>query len=624
MPSQPIVNILVDGVTPRWKEIVVEEPTGSASAKCTVTFAGVSTAVRADSTLFVEMGYGAGGVDVVFDSAQLESSLYSMEITKDGLTATWVSDIDKYRRRTPLATEYWEPRGGGIRDFCTYIARKVGYADGCVTNVPDIRLPAAVPIQPEDGYWNTLNTMIDPFHPLVLPDDRNGVLYIWWLDAAIPGTPFSVPVRKGESASIPKVRRQVVNVALLKYLAAPFDGGALPLECGVPGSSFLDPTGQIIGTTLAGCGVEVDPTADADVIERVSFQAVPAPEQGGDGISTIIERRDRLAVVYDDEGNLVGEPILAHRTETTYATDGVVALGPVQRTSTSFTFIRGTKYQHSAGHRSTTEARVELPLIGSQEWVGDLYEEAETIEYLVYASGDYLKYRSSKQTWGRVLMPENVPLYEAVNNRAVKTGADTYQWTLGKTPLTWEVEELSPAGGSVKYLRRRYNYLTQRYEGPGEEGDTAGQLPRTSDLADQTIEEIYPDQQFRNEAGGYDEPPEGWQIPPIIDGTWIGTGVLEIPGQDPMTARDWCVAMAEAMFRRSGKRTAEYDITVKKYLGKMHRGALITAGKRTGANAHRSVVTGVSHTASRTSDGAFLIKTRLRAQRLDPGDLVDD
>jgi hypothetical protein len=628
MASRPLLEIEIDG-TPlaHWpKKVTLTEPEGGANATLTIEFAGPSTPVSVTSDLVVRMGYTDAGLDIVFDSSALLSSQYTIEPHEDGLTATWASRTAIYRRRAPLETEYWRSRGRRLRDFAAYIAGRVGYGR-IVTNIPNLAMPRRTAITPEEGYWGALNAKIDPLRPFILPDDQAdngaGVLYIWWLDGPVHGEAITLPVGKGEGLGIPKTTRQLANVCTLKYLVAPSDGGELRLECAKPGAAFAGLFGEV-GTTLAGCGVEIDPSADAEIVERRSFQIVPAPEEGGEGTLHHVMRKDRYAVLKDEDGETRSAPVLLRTQQITWQKAPSYSLQKIQDTTTTYRWIKGTRYQHSAGHRLTTAALMPMPLVGGEEWVSDLYSETETIEYLVLSSGDLLKYRATKQATGRVLEPDHVALYEAGTNRTVRVESDSYQWTEPRQHLFWEIEELQPAGGSVKYTRRRFNALTRKWEGPGDAGDAAGQLPSTADLEPDTVEETYPDPQYADGAGGYNEPEEGWQIPVIIDGTWIGTSRYDAEGEDPLDARSWCVRMANAVFRRAGKRLATYTATYRKYLSKLHRGAIVETTKRNHAQPHSAIVTSRTVTWTRVTSGAgrggYTVTTAITARRMEPGE----
>lgn len=623
MSSRPIVEVWLDGVKlapGKAPDVTVEEPDGSGSSTATVKFAGPSVVLDADTHLVVKFGYASGLMDTLFDSTELLENTYTIDPRSDTVTGTWGSGLDAKRRRAPLRVEFWDGRGKTLRDFVRFIGGRCGYAK-VRTNVPRLRMPARVPILPKDGYWTMLSNILDPLRPQILPDDIGGVLSVWWLDAPIPGAPLALPDQKGEGITIPKVVRERANVALLKYQLGGNDGGALTFDCAPLGATFVDPSGRGAVLTSAACAVEIDPEANAEIVERVSYEPAPPPD-GDTGALTRLRRTDRFAVVRGPDGAVLGDPILTKRTTTAYATDGVVELGAVHETETTYTFVRGTNYQQSAGHRSATRGYESLPLVGRQ-WVDDLYSEREVIEYLYYPdTGDFLKYRSTKQAMGRVLEPDHVPLYEAGTNGAIRvSAADTYQWTVSAQPLFWEIEELSPLGGSVGYARRKYNYLTRLWEGPGDEGDSPGALPKSSDIAPRTIEETYPEPSL----GGV-EPAEGWQVPVEIDGTWIGTGVLVERGQDPLTARSWCVLMANAMFRRAGHRVAKYSATYAKYLSKVRRGASVTVTRRLGANPHPAVVTGCTFRAEwaepvdNTAKGGYTVSTSLTAQRVEQDD----
>lgn len=616
MASRPRVEVVVDGQAYEdWLEIDVHEPDGGASSVCTVRFGGPTIAVTSTSTLVVRFGYASGAMDTLFDSDRLIRSQYTIEPTKDGLAATWGSRLDLFRKRTVRERELWPSRGRGLRSFLRYVAGKVGYTT-VRTNLPDLRLPREVPIEVDAGYWGTLNAMLDHLRPYVLPHDMSSTLYVWWLDRSIAGSAIRLPFGRGEGIGLPKETRSIVNLALLRYQVPPRNDSALSLACAAPGQTFVDGVGEVAGVTSAACSVEVDPSANAELVSRTSQDPAPPPEEGGSEVRAEV-RRSVVYAVERDTGGIVRTRVPVRSTVTTWAKDGAFTLGRIQEAVTRYTFVRGTGYRHSAGHRLSVAAMVPLPLAGD-EWCGDLYREHEQIVYLVLEDGSLVKWYATKQTWGRVLEPDHVPLYEAVNNRTVDTSPQTYQWTTPARPLTWEVETYLATGGSTKIGRRVYNYLTRRYEGPGEESDAAGVAPSTGEIQPLTVEEAYPDPQYADGQGGFLEPVEGWHAEQV-DATWIGLDPVYAGDTSPLYARDWAIAMAEAKFRRSGKRVASYDVTYRKYVSKVHRGRLARTTRRNDLNAHTSIITGARHRAVRERDGGYTVRTSLVARRLEPG-----
>lgn len=625
MGSRPIVEVEIGGeLLPHVLSVTFEQPEGAASSACSIRFAGPSVAPSTTTSVVVRFGYAVGGLDTLLDTAEMQSSQYSIVPRSDGLTVTWVSALDRLQRRAPFETEIWDGKGRTLKDFARYVGEKVGYTT-LRENLPPIPMPAETRIEPEDGYWNALQKILDPLHPLILPDDTSATLHIWWLDAAIAGSPLTLPIARAESVAIPKTVRQKVNVALLKYLVAGNDGGTLKLDCAQLGDTFDDGTDEYIGVTSAACAVQIDPEANADIVSRTSYETAPAAESG-EGAQRV-RREEVFAVPLDENDKPLGSPVVIKSVTTMYASDDIAEVRPKERTTATFSYIKGTNYQMSAGHRSKVEAAMPVPLAGLDAWVDDLYSETETVEYLVTKEHDLVKYRTIKQSSGRVLEPDHIPLYEAGTNGTVRVDDDTFQWTVSAQDLAWEIEELIPMGGSAKYQRRRYNYLTGRWEGPGDQGDVSGRVPSTADLQPRTVEESYPDPAIPLDDEEHPiEPADGWQIPVIIDGTWIGTGLLLGLADEPLLARDWCIRMADAMFRRAGSRIATYTATVAKYLSKVRRGGVITAARRGQANPHKAVVTRVAFIAEWQAQqpgspaGGYLVRTEITARRLEAGD----
>lgn len=621
MASHPISQVILDGehlpfaLPGGWLSWAVDQPNGSATASCSVTFTGPSVAVTADSSLVIKAGYEGAGLDTIFDTSKLVRSQYTIEPKSDGLTATWASRLDLFRDRTPRNIETWKSRGRSLVDFMRYIAEKVGY-DSVITNVPPLRMPRRVIIKPETGYWATLTGILDHFRPEILPDDIGGVLYVWWLDRTVPGTPIGTPWRKLTGGSLPKDVRRRVNLVLLRYLANPVDrDGFGRLDCQPSSASFVDGVGWVKGLTSAGCSITIDPSEDFDLVPRQSRQPVPPPPRGGEGVEGEIVRTDLMAVVTKDGKPVEGSTgIPVHSEVSTYVKHGPVRGRRVKFSSTDYRFIAGTQFRQSAGHTSSTEALIKYPLAG-ERFSNGLYSETEDVVYYILQNDDLVKFRSVKQAVGLVLMPDNVPLFEANTSDTIDLTSSPYQYVDNAVqPLFLEIEELVPSGGSCKYRRQRYNYLRRCWEGPDDEGDAAGVVPATSDIEPDTIEEYYPDPSL-----GEVEPAIGWQTAETIDLTWAGVDSLYAPGEDATYARDFAIALAHAMFRRAGGRTADYGASYYKYLSKITRGRIAETTKREGAQPHDGIITGCRHAGGRGKDGGLVLQTSMTSRRLEPG-----
>jgi hypothetical protein len=625
--STPKVVVKINDEEVRWREVSVNAPAGSGSATATVRL-GKLTPVNPGNHLTIEMGYeGRAGTDPVFDTTFLDSQQYTIRAEGDEVTVAFRSRLDLYAKRAPMEDELWYANRGGIHALIRYVATKCGYS-GVKTNIPNIPLPSVVTFTPKEGYWGLLIRFLTPLRPLILPDDMRGVLYVWSLDVGIPGQATRLSLRRAEDAAIPKQVRDTVNLAILKYYPAGQDGGLidLDLDCASPDARFSDALGEIVGLTSAACGVSIDPGVDQEFVERVSYEPVevgdgePSDEVAESPIR--IERRDRYVVPISPDG-LAQDPIPTSSVTTTWATiDGLPRR--TQRTEKTFLYVRGTNYRYSAGHRLSTSEYGEMPLAGA-DWIPNIYSESESIVYLVTAERELIRYRSVKRTRGRILRTLaglRMSLQEAIRNRVVDTSPATAQYTVTGQILT-ETTELSPGGStSLRYMRTRHNHLTGYHEGPVDAGEAVGRQPTKDESRPEPVEESYPDPQYLNDDGTYTEPPEGWITATEIDGTWISTDLeAPSPGEERLVGREWCKAMADAMFRRSGKRIATYQFNGQKLVTRVHRGAKVLAGKRGDEDPREFVVIGTEFRAERVTGGSgaggIVVHSSVTAQRLE-------
>lgn len=632
--SDPEVIVRINDEPVGWYDLTIDQPAtapgavGSASSTANVRLSKL-TPVNPGDRLEIEMGYhGRAGTDIVFDTTLLEAQQYTIRGEGDEVTVAFRSKLDLYSHRAPREDELWYPKRGGIHALIRYVASKCGYASA-QTNLPNIPLPGVITFRPKDGYWAVLNRFLSPLRPLVQPDDMNGVLYIWSLDVGIPGQATRLSLRRAEDAAIPKQVREIVNLAILKYYPSGLDGGLidLALDCAAHDSRFDDALGHVVGLTTAACNVSIDPSVDAEIVERVSYEPVSGDDgeatDEGPGEEVRVERRDQFAVVRDEDDNVVDSIPTASITTTW------VKIGNrrrrMQRTEKTFLYVRGTNYRYSAGHRLTTHQYGELPLAGAT-WIPKIYTETEETVYLILATRELVKYRSVKRTRGRILRAPGglrLSLQKAIANRVVDTSPSTAQYTVTGQIMT-ELVELSPGGStSLRYMRTLHNHLTGFHEGPIDAGEAVGRQPSDAESKPEAVEESYPNPIYKTGPDTYTEPPEGWITATEIDGTWITTDLETSAddGEERLVGREWCIEMANAMFRRAGKRIATYQYNGQKLLTRLHRGAKVRASKRDDDDPREFVVTGMQLRAERATSGpgagGIVVHSNVTALRLE-------
>lgn len=627
MASRPRATVTIDGQNRKFFEVVFSQPDGDGGGTVSIKLARPSYSVDSTSHVVVKMG-GTGGrarLETVFDSSVMESSQYSIEEIGDSLSIRFRSKLNDKKDLAPsVEREYFEPNGGGLHALMRYVAiTKIGYTL-MITNVPNISMPARIPLEPTESYWSALMRFLDPLRPLILPDEERSTLYIWSLDVAIPGQPYALPLKRSETVTYPKEVRQIVNQALIRWYPSGEDGqhwinwgNGEPqgFDCTGATNQYSDPSGDLLATTTQLCGEPVDLSNDPTATLEEREVGEEAPEQDETGAVRVL-RHEVYAVWRNPDTNEIDNEVLVSQVITAFGANGTTRSNPLYKTDIKILYVPGTDYKFSSGHTSHTEGYVDVPGVGLS-WYPRLYNEIESIVYGLYRSkpGQLIKLYSTKQCRGSVLMPDKVALWQGANNRIINVSASSDQWTY-VGPISWEISSLAPAGTtSMKSSKRIYNYLTKRWSG-GPTDDVLGHYPNEDAQKGQPIEELVQDEAS---IGTY-----GARTAVTIDATWIGTEVEPTTGGDAdrTIGREWAIEMALAMFRRSGKRIATLSATHTKLLTKMHRGAVVRATRRAGANPHDFVVTGLTMTARATGEGAeatYDFSTDLTARRLERG-----
>lgn len=618
MASRPRATVTIDGTNRKWFDITFSQPDGDGGGTVSIILARPSYSVDSTSHVVVKMG-GTGGrarLETVFDTSVMESSQYSIEPEGDTLTIRFRSKLNDKKDLAPdVEREYFEPKGGGLHAFIRFVATaKIGYSS-VITNIPNISLPAKIPLAPSESYWEALMRFLDPLRPIILPDEGRSTLYVFSLDVAIPGQPYALPLKRSEAVSYPKEVRQIVNQAIIKWYPSGKDGARQNFACGGREDQYDDPSGDLVATTQQLCGEPVDLSADptATLEEREIGEAAPDQDETG---AVRVVRHEVYAVWRNPDTGDVDNEVLVSQTITAFGANGTTRSNPLYRTDVKILYVPGTDYKFSSGHTSHTEGYVDMPGVGLS-WFPRLYNETESIVYGLYKSkpGQFIKLYSTKQCRGSILYPDKVPLWQGSNNRIVNTSTSSDQWTI-VGPISWEISSLAPSGAtSMKASKRIYNYLTKRWAG-GPTDDVLGQYPNEDAQKGQPIEELVQDE---TSVATY-----GARKAVTIDATWIGTDVEPVGGGDAdrTIGREWAIEMALAMFRRSGKRIATLTATHTKVLTKMHRGAVVRATRRAGANSHDYVVTGLTIHARMVGDGADAtadFTTELVGRRLERG-----
>lgn len=617
MASRPRATVTIDGQNRKWFDITFSQPDGDGGGTVSIVLARPSYSVDSTSHVVVKMG-GTGGrarLETVFDTAVMESSQYSIEPEGDTLTIRFRSKLNDRKDLAPaVEREYFYPNRGGLHAFIRFVAcDKLGYSS-FRTNIPNISLPAKIPLEPSESYWDALMRFLDPLRPLILPDEPRSTLYVFSLDVAIPGQPYRLPLKRSQAVSYPKDVRQIVNQAIIKWYPSGEDGSQGGFDCGGKTNQYADPSGDLVATTTQLCGEPVDLSTDPSATLEEREIGEEAPDQDETGAVRVL-RHEVYAVWRNPDTGDIDNEVLVSQVITAFGANGTTRSNPLYKTDVKILYVPGTDYKFSSGHTSHTEGYVDMPGVGLS-WFPRLYSETENIVYGLYRSkpGQFIKLYSTKQCRGSILMPDKVPLWQGSNNRIVNVAGSSDQYTY-VGPISWEISSLAPSGKtSMKSSKRIYNYLAKRWSG-GPTDDVLGQYPNEDAQKGEPITELVQDEAS---VAAY-----GARRAVTIDATWIGTEVEPLDGEaDRTIGREWAIEMALAMFRRSGKRIATLQATHTKVLTKMHRGAVVTATRRAGANPHDYVLTGLTIHARMVGEGVNAkadFTTELTGRRLERG-----
>lgn len=575
--SQPVCTVTIDGDPTNVVAMVVDEPDGGGGSTCQIRLASPAVGVDPDARIIVSVGYTTprgDDVEVLFDSAVVSSSQYQIEVEADTITASWVSRLDARFDIAPTEDETFKVGGGGLHAVMRHvICTKIGYGS-FRGNIPNVAVPREIKFTPEESYWSSLQKLLTGFKPLVLPDDAltPSTLYLYWLDGPLHGEPRVLPFHKAESVTFPKAIRQIVNQALIRYYPQGFDGRSRPCS-GQIDTFSSDDTGHVIATSGGDCGddhVDLENDGPSGVATR-TFR-----EDNEDGTSNVTH----WFAVWPD-GREVEFKVVTVLTRTSGATRVKLA-----ETTVNTYFLAGTNFETVSGFLSVTHGLAKRPGIG-EVWVRNLKVEREVIDFFQIDSepGVWKQHTKRRLTRGYALYPERVPLEVATRNDGIDATPTTYQYDRGDVLLRSRYEYV--ASMTATQMLGRWEEIDE-LRGTRSSDETSERLGRqaTKDDTPEIIEELIQD------TGSIGM--NGARTAVVIDATWIGAET-ERPrgaGPDATIGRDWAIAQARAMFRRSGGGVVTLSETIPKYFRHVRRGSLVRGHRRDGARPATYLVTG--------------------------------
>lgn len=598
--SQPLCAVTIDGTPANVVSVTVDEPEGGGGGTCQIVLAK-PVGIDPDAHIVATLGYRTArgdDVETVFDSAVLASSLYAIEVDGDTISASWGTRLDARFDIAPSELEeVFKVNRGGLHAVMRYvICDKIGYAS-FRGNIPNVAVPREITFTSSESYWTTLTRLLTGFKPLVLPDDSltPSTLYLYWLDGPLHGDPRVLPFSKAEAISYPKEIRQIVNQATIRYYPQGRDGRSRP--CGGQTDTFAsDGTGHVIATSGGDCGddhVDLENDGPTGSVTRV-FR-----EDNGDGASNVTH----YYKVWPD-----GREV-EYRTDTVLTRTSGATRVKLAETVVNIFHLAGTNYETVSGYRSVTHGLAKRPGIG-EVWTRNLKVETEVIDFFQLDSepGVWKQHTKRRKTRGYALYPERVPLEVATTNDGIDSTPSTYQYDHGDVLLRTRNEYIASVTPS-QMLGRWEEIDELRGTRSGE--DTSERIGRQASKDDQVdvIEELVQDLTSIGINGA--------RTAVVIDATWMGAET-ERPngaGSDATIGRDWAIAQAEAMFRRSGKGIVTLAETLPKYFRGIRRGSLVRAQRRAESRVATYLVTGRRVSFTIDKDGRPRLQTDIRGRR---------
>lgn len=593
--SRPICTVTVDGVAANVTSFTLDEPEGGGGGTAQIQFAK-PVGVDPDARIIVRLGYvtaRGNDVETVFDSTSLASSQYSIEVEGDTVTANWGTRLDARFDVAPIENETFIVAGGGLHAVMRHvICDKIGYG-AFKGNIPNVAVPSEVPFTPDESYWSTLQRLLTGFKPLVLPDDSASTLYLYWLDGKLHGDPRVMPFSKAETVNYPKAIRKIVNQALIRYYPQGADGRRR--ACGGQTDTFVsDETGHVIATSGGDCG---DDHIDLENDGPTGTEVRVFREDSEDGVSNVAHHfrvwPDGREVEFKLVTVLVDPETRQKMSETTVNTF----------------HLAGTNYQTVSGYRSVTHGRANRPGLGSQ-YVRNLKTETEVIDFFkTDAEPDVWKQHTKRRkTYGYALYPERVPLEVATSNDGVDASPSTYQYDRANVLLCTRNEYISAV--TPTQMLGRWEEI-DKLRNVRSSDDTSERLGRQASKDDGPVilEELVQDETSIMTHGA--------RTAEIIDATWMGAST-ETPrgaGPDATIGRDWAIAQAEAMFRRSGGGVMTLSETHPKYFRGIRRGSLVRGQRRSESRQAVYIVTGRQVTFSVDERGERRLSTTISGRR---------
>lgn len=595
--SRPLCTVTIDGSPANVTSVTIDEPEGVGGGTCQIELA-TTAGIDPDARIIVQLGYTtARGADVetVFDSSVMASSQYSIEIERDTVTASWGTRLDARFDLAPAETETFAVGGGGLHAIIRHVVcSKIGYGS-FRGNIPNVAVPREIIFEPTESYWSTLTRLLTGFKPLVLPDDSASpsTLYLYWLDGPLHGDARVLPFAKAEAISYPKQIRQIVNQAKIRYYPQGRDGRYR--ACSGQIDSFVsDDTGHVIATSGGNCG---DDHVDLELLAPTGTRQRVFREDNEDGTSAVTHHY----YVWPD-----GREV-EYKVETV-----LMRSSPRQLLSTTvlnILHLAGTNYETVSGYRSVTSGRAKRPGLG-EVWVPNLRTEREVITFFKTADEPtvWKQHTKRRKVYGYALYPERVPLEVATANDTIDTGSSTYQYDEPNVLLRSRNEYVASVSPSQMIARWEEIDELRGTRSSDENAERLGRQASENDTVD-VIEELVQDTSSiaTNDA----------RTAVVIDATWIGAEV-ERPtgaGSDATIGRDWAIAQALAMFRRSGKGVVTLSETLPKYFRSIRRGSLVRARRRAGTRQAVYIVTGRRVTYRVDDKGTPRLQTDITGRR---------
>lgn len=595
--SQPLCIVTIAGTPANVTAVTVDEPEGAGGGTCQIVLAGVAEGIDPAAHIIVSLGYvtpRGDDVEVVFDSTAVSSTLYSIEIEKDTITASWGTKLDARFDVAPSESEVFKVNGGGLHGIMRHvICSKIGY-DSFRGSIPNVAVPREIRFEPEEAYWSALTRLLTGFKPIVLPDDSATptTLGLWWLDKPLHGEPRVLPFSKAEAISFPKEIRKIVNQALIRYYPQGRDGRSRP--CSGQTDTFVsDETGHVIATSGGDCG---DDHVDLETQGPSGTAVRTFREDSADGTSNVTHWFRTWA-----DGREV-----EYKIKT-------VLLRPSSRevlstTTVNILHLAGTNFETVSGTRSVTDAWAKRPGVGLT-YCRRLKVENEVISFFQVASepGVWKQHTKRRRTIGYALYPERVMLEAATANDGVDSSSATYQYDVPETLCRTRNEYVASVTPTQMVGRWEEVDVLRDVRSSDETSEKLGRQASKDD-GPEIIEELVQDQTSIGVNGA--------RTAVVIDATWIGAET-ERPngaGSDATVGRDWAIAQALAMFRRSGKGEVQLSETFPKYFRSIRRGSLVRGHRRGGARPATYIITG-RRVSFRMENGVGRLQSDLTGRR---------